>query len=72
MRIVDAEDPNTMIDPELKDAQRFLNEARLVSSVEIDRIDILVLLGWILGVLDSPVGSMTELLGMVAYPRMIG
>ena len=43
-----------------------------VVALEVDRVDVLVLFGRILGVLDRPVGPMPEPLGMSLHVRVIG
>ena len=72
VRVVDAEDPDAALDPEQRDVEQRLPQRAPVVAVEVERVDVLVLLRRILGVLDRAVGPMAEPLGMLADPRMIG
>ena len=55
VRVVDPEDPHAVGHPLLDDAQHLATDAGRVV-VEVDRVDVLVLLGRVLGVGDRPVG----------------
>src|ERR1700737_3932158 len=72
MRIVDAKNAHALRNPEDHDALQFLPQASPVVALEIKRIDVLVLLGRIFGVLHASVGAVPEPLGMGANVRMIG
>ena len=48
------------------------HSAAPVLALEVERIDVLVLLRRVLGVLDRAVGAMAEPLGMLAHPGVIG
>ncbi|CAB4861662.1 unannotated protein [freshwater metagenome] len=69
--IVDAEDANPVRDPEANDPLDFGIQA-LGVVVEVQRVDVLVLLRWVLGVGDGAVGPRGEPLGMRRDPRVIG
>ena len=71
VRIVDAEDANAAIDPEERDVEQRPPERSPVLGLEVERIDVLVLLRWILGVLDRPIGPMAEPFRMLANPGMV-
>lgn len=72
VRIIDAEDAYAAIDPELEDAVESVPEAAPVVGFEVERIDVLVFLGWILSVLDRAVRTVREPGGMLVDPGMIG
>src|SRR5260370_16350439 len=61
-----------MLDPESHHPHQFLEQSALIGSVEVDRIDVLVFLGRILGVLDTAVRAVMEPIRMLADPRMVG
>src|ERR1700674_4767438 len=71
MWIVDPKNLHPVLAPESYDPQHLLQQSTLIGSVKIDRIDILVLLGRVLGVLDASVWPMMEPLRMLANPRMV-
>ena len=72
MRVVDAEDVDAVLDPELDDrASAPARAHRHVVALEVERVDVLVLLGRVLRVLDRAVGPVAEPLGVLADPRMI-
>ena len=52
-------------------AQR-LPQPAPVLGLEVDVVDVLVLLGRVLGVLERPVGAAVEPLGMLRQPRVVG
>ena len=57
----------------LEDVKReFVPKALPVGRLEVERIDVLILLGGILRVLDGAIGTMDEPLGVLLNPRMIG
>src|ERR1700722_2261820 len=72
MRVIDPEDLHAMIAPESHHPDQLLEQSALIGGVEIDRVDILVLLGRVLSVLDAPVWPMMKPLRMLAHPRMVG
>src|SRR5579864_5731427 len=71
MGIVDAENPHPVTDPEKHHFLERLHQRAGRRRLEIERIYILVLLGWILGVFDRTVGPMAEPFGMLACPGMV-
>ena len=60
MRVVDAEDPDAAVDPEQRDVEQRLPQRPPVVAFEVERVDVLVLLRRILGVLDRAVGPVAE------------
>src|SRR5262245_26556889 len=72
MRVVDAEDAHAALDPELEHALQLLPERLPLRALEIERVDILVLLRRVLGVLDGAVGAAPEPLGVLAHIWMVG
>ena len=71
MRIVDPEDAYTQRNPVFNDAQHLDADAFRVV-VKVDRVDVLILLRWVLGEGDRAVGQGGEPLGVGADPRMVG
>src|SRR5271167_1262444 len=71
MRIVDAEDLHAMLAPESHHPHQLLEQSALIGGVEIDRINILVFLGRVLGILDAAVGAMLKPIRMLADPWMV-
>src|SRR6266404_1790778 len=72
MRIIDPEYPDTLADPEVKDALQLLPELPPLACFEIERIDVLILLGRILGILNAAVRPPAKPLRMLAGVGMIG
>ena len=72
VRVVDAEDPHPVPDPELHDRRQLLPQLLPGLRLEIDRVDVLVLLRWVLRVLDGAVGPVLEPLGVRLHPRVVG
>ncbi len=70
--VVDAEDAHAAVDPELEDGAQLVPEALPVGGLEVERIDVLIFLWRVLGVLDGAVGAMEEPLGMLLDPGMVG
>ena len=71
MRVVDAEDRDPVANPDLDDRpDRLVDPTRII--VEVQRVDILVLLGWVLRVGDGAVGAGREPLGVLAHPGVVG
>ena len=60
VRIVDAEDRHAVRDPELDHRLQLVPERRPVVRLEVERVDVLVLLRRVLGVLDRAVGAVAE------------
>ena len=72
MRIVDAEDADAAVDPELEDGAELVPEAAPVGGLEVERVDVLILLGRVLGVLDGAVGAVEEPVGVLLDPGVVG
>src|SRR6185436_1382806 len=70
--VVEAEDADAVADPELDDRLQLAPQVRPRLGLEIDRIDVLILLRRVLGVLDAAVGPVAEELGMRLDPGVIG
>ncbi len=71
MRVVHPEGPHALVDPEAHDAQQRVPERLPGRGREVDRVDVLVLLGRVLRVLDGAVGPLVEPLRVLAHPRVI-
>ena len=71
VRVVDAEDAHPEAGPVQHHAQQRLPELAPVRGIELQGVDVLVLLGRVLRVLDGPVGPATEPLRVFPHPRMI-
>ena len=70
--VVDAEDRHAVADPELDDLLQ-LGPQRLPGvRLEVDRVDVLILLGGVLGVLDRAVRPSPEPFRVLPDPGMIG
>jgi hypothetical protein len=72
MRIVDAEGGHPLVYPEQEDPEHFLPQAVAVSRAKVERIDVLVFLGRVLGVFDRSVGAMEEPVRMRGHVGMVG
>src|SRR5205814_674353 len=72
MRVVDAEDLHAVPDPELEDALQLLAERVEFRRVEVERIDVLVLLRRVLGVLHAAVGPPAEPARMLLDVGVVG
>ena len=59
------------VDPEQADVTQRAPERSPVVAIEVERIDVLILLRRVLGVLDRAVGAVAEPIRMLADPRMI-
>src|SRR4029078_7597202 len=66
VRVVDAKDADALAGPVEKDRQELVPELTPVLGLEVEGVDVLVLLGWVLGVLDAAVPSVLAPLGMLA------
>ena len=71
MRVVHPERPHALVDPESDDAQQRVPERFPGRGREVDGVDVLVLLGRVLRVLDGPVGPRVEPFRVLAHPRVI-
>ncbi len=72
MGVVDPECPHPLLDPEANHPEQRVPERGPRLRREVDRVDVLVLLGRILRVLDRPVRPRVEPLGVLAHPRVVG
>ena len=72
VRVVDPEDAHALVDPELHDALQLFPELAPLLGLEVEGVDVLVLLGRILGVLDRAIRAPAEPLRMLGDVGMIG
>ena len=72
VRVVDAEDLHAVADPQAEDLEPRVPETAPVLGLEVDVVDVLVLLGRVLGVLQGAVGAVEEPLGVLLQPRVVG
>ena len=72
VRVVDAEDLDAAIDPGEHDVQQRVPQGLPVLALEVDVVDVLVLLGRVLGVLQRAVGAAVKPLGVLGQPRVVG
>ena len=71
VRVVDAEDRHAVTDPELEHALQLVPERLPRRRLEVNRIDVLILLRRVLGVLDGAVRPVAEPFRMLAHVRVI-
>ncbi len=71
MRIVYAEDAHTLIHPKAEHAFEGIPQSLPVGRLEIQRINILILLGRVLCILNRPIGALLEKFRMFGHPGMI-
>ena len=72
VRVIHAEDGDALLDPEQEDGEQLFPEPAPVCRLEVERIDVLILLGRIFGVLDRAVGAEDKPLRMLLDPGVIG
>ena len=72
VRVVDAENPHALLDPEQHDVAQRLPQRDAVGAVEIRIDDVLVFLRRVLGVSDRAVGPPLEPFRMLLEPGMVG
>src|SRR6266536_3538843 len=72
VRVVDAKDAHAVVDPVDEHIGKRLPERAPVVGLEVERVDILIFLWRVLGVLHAAVGTPFEPLRMALYPRMVG
>ena len=72
MRVVHTEDPHAAGHPEAHDVAQRLPQLLPVWRIEIERVDVLVLLGRVLRVSDRAVGTTVEPVRMFAHPGVVG
>ena len=71
MRIVHAEDAHTLFHPKAEHPLEGIPQSLPVGRLEIQGINILILLGRVLRILNRPVGALLEKFRMFGHPRMI-
>ncbi len=71
MRIIDPKDPHALLAPIDHNTFQLAPKLLPILALEIDRIDVLVFLRRILGVLDRTVRTSTKPFGMLFHIRMI-
>src|SRR4051812_36344684 len=72
MGVVDAEDAHALLDPEADDALELLPEGLPVRRIKVKRIDVLIFLGRVFGVLHSAIRAPLEPLRVLPHVGMIG
>ncbi len=72
VRVIDAEDAHALLDPEQEHVGELGPERAPVLGLEVEGVDVLVLLGRILGVLDGAVGAMAEPRRVLLDVRVVG
>ena len=72
MGVVDPEDGDPLVHPELHDAEQLLPERAPRRALEVEGIDVLVALRGVLGVLDGAVRAVAEPLGVLGHPGVVG
>src|SRR5438046_4843296 len=71
VRVVDAEDTDALLDPVVHDALQLVPKLPPVRRFEIEGVDVLILLGRILRVLDGPIRAAPEPFRMFPHVRMV-
>lgn len=69
VKVVHPERAHAMTDPKAEDPEHFLPEGKGFGAVEVERVDVLLLLGRILSVLDGAIGPVKEPLRVLADPE---
>src|SRR6185503_15480233 len=72
MRVVDAENLDTVVDPEQDDVAQLGPQRAPLGSAKVDRVDVLIFLRRILGELHAAVGPAREPERMLAHVWMVG
>ena len=72
MRIIDTKDPHTLFDPECKDALELYPKLLPSRRLKVERIDILILFGRVLRVLNCSVGTLLKPLLVFFHVRVVG
>ena len=70
--MVDPKHSHALIDPKLKHALQFEPQRFPITGLEIEGVDVLILFGRVLGILNRAVGTSFELTGMFDDIGMIG
>ena len=71
MGIVDSKDLDTLLDPEQEHVSQFAPHRLPIFTFEVERVDVLVFLRRILGILNCAVRPATKPLPMILYVRMV-
>src|SRR5580658_7189504 len=71
MRIIDSEDPDTLIHPEQDNALQLIPQVGPLRGLKLERVNILILLGRILGVLNGSIRAPAEPIRVLANVRML-
>src|SRR5271163_1872038 len=71
MGIVNAKNPHSLIDPVIENALQFLPQGAPLCALKIQRINILILLRWVLRILYGAVRTLAEPFRMLAHVGMI-
>src|SRR6476620_5817067 len=69
--IVDSKDLDTLLDPEQEHVSAFAPHRLPIFAFEIERVDVLVFLWRILGILNCAVGPAAKPLPVIVYVRMV-
>ena len=72
MRVVHTKDGDAVLDPEAHDREQAVPQLVPVLALEIERVDVLIPLGRILGVADGAVGPVAKPGGMLGHPGVVG
>src|ERR1700751_3731186 len=72
MRIVDSKDADPLLAPEQKNALQLLPQFLPLLADEFKRIDVLIFLGRVFGILDSAVGTPAKPLRMLLNIGVVG
>ena len=72
VRVIHPEHPHPLDDPEAHDLEKLGPQRLPLRRLEVERVDVLVALGRVLGIADRPVGKMPEPLRVLGDPRMVG
>jgi hypothetical protein len=71
MWVINAKYVNPTLDPEFEDGIKFIPKTSPIFRLEVQREDVLIFLGWILGVLDGSVRAYRKPVWMLGYPWMV-
>ncbi len=71
VRVVHAEDPHPLPDPEEEDPLHLIPQPLPLRGLEVERVDVLVFLGRVLGVLDAPVRAAPEPPWVLLHVRVL-
>ena len=71
VRVVHTEHANTVTDPMFKDALKLFPKIAPLLALEVERVDVLVLLGGIFRILDGAVRPALEPIGALRHVRMV-